>query len=499
MCDVFFFPSFLIFLQSFLRGCHWRAGVTVFERRVTKSQKFPSPFFRCFSRSSPLLTIVASKYRLWVLKNAILEFFRRLNVTWERSYELSLVFIRIVLVATFVAVVIADLAECQPFSHSWQVLPDPGGRCRQGYAQLLTMAVCNIFTDLLLVICPIPIILRSTMTARRKIHLVLLFSLGLAPVTVTIYRVPHIFAERGSQQSRSLYASIELLFATAAANALVLGSFVRDRGVKKKKFKYDSVAVASSIGRSSASESRRPTVLRHWGSDEDLARDTGYGVKPELRDSLPPSTENPVYTPAPVAAKLQQDMNSWQFPGQKRSSAAPSDDHLGPGDMQVGSIRSNSTATHRRVSFFDYGGLLDDLGPTSRRASCVSSKSQSSPSNTTTNITTTTPPAAVPASTNGLRRGSAALLQDLGGFLSPLTSIHTKPKAPRTKSGSTELEPIEQSQLEGSNSPPSGPRPATHASEKQEPELLHAGGLLNRDKQELELHDASGLLNQKKE
>ncbi|KAK3988538.1 hypothetical protein QBC44DRAFT_343206 [Cladorrhinum sp. PSN332] len=427
-----------------------------------------------------LLSRVLYAATLWVLKNAILEFFRRLNVTWERSYELSLVFIRIALVATFVAVVISDLAECQPFSHNWQVLSDPGGRCRQGYAQLLTMAVCNVFTDLLLVICPIPIILRSTMTNKRKVQLVLLFSLGLAPVGVTIYRVPHIIEQQGSQQSRSLYASIELLFATAAANALVLGSFVRDRGVKKKKFKYDSVAVASSIGRSSASESRRPTVLRHWGSDEDLVRETGYGVKPELREQPPSPTGNPVYTPAPVA-KLQEDMNSWQFPGSKRDSVAPSDDNLMPGENQVGSVRRNSA---RRVSFFDYGGLLDDLGPTSRRASCVSTKSQSSPpsgtTNDSTNTTMTPPAAAVPAGINGLRRGSAALLQDLGGFLNPLTSLHaaTKPKPPRTKSGSTELEPIEQSQLEGSNTPPLRPA-AGHQSETQELELLDAGGLLN--------------------
>jgi hypothetical protein len=82
--------------------------------------------------------------RLWVLKNTVLEFFKRLNINWERSYEVTLLFIRATLVATFVAVIISDLAECRPFSHYWQVLPDPGGQCRQGYVQLLTMGVCNV-------------------------------------------------------------------------------------------------------------------------------------------------------------------------------------------------------------------------------------------------------------------------------------------------------------------------------------------------------------------
>ena len=397
---------------------------------------------------------------LWILKYAILEFFKRLNVSWERSYDVALLFIRCTLIATFVAVVISDLAECRPFSNYWQVLPDPGGQCRQGYAQLLTMAVCNIVTDLLLVFFPIPVIIRSQMSTKRKIQLVLLFSLSLVVVAITIYRVPQIIRERGSQQSRSLYASVELLFATAASNALVLGSFVRDRGVKKKKFKYDSIA-AGSMERSSPSESRRPT-LRHWGSDEDLVRDVGYGVKPDLREPLSP-TDNPHYLPARVA-KMHEDMNSWNFPGQKRASAARSDDPLLTVD-RIPSTRSNSTTTPRKVSFYDPGSLLSgDEGRSSRRGSH------------TTPITPVSPHAlpspSKPASASGPRRGSTTLLHDIGGLLSPRLA------KPRQKSTS-ELQPIPGSR---GDTPPASPpayRDST-AAWKPELELVDAGGLLNK-------------------
>ena len=100
--------------------------------------------------------------RLWVLKAAIVEFLRRMiQATWERTWQTSLHIIRVILAVTFVAVVISNFVECRPFSHYWQVTPDPGGQCRQGYVQLITMAVCNAFTDLLLVIFPIPIIVTS--------------------------------------------------------------------------------------------------------------------------------------------------------------------------------------------------------------------------------------------------------------------------------------------------------------------------------------------------
>lgn len=409
--------------------------------------------------------------RLWILKYAIFEFFRRLNVNWKRSYEVSLVFVRAVLITTFIAVVISDLAECQPFSHYWQVLPDPGGQCRQGYAQLLTMAVCNVLTDLLLVVFPVPVILGSSMTAKRKFHLVLLFSLSLAPVAVTLYRVPQIIERNGSQQLRSLYASIELLFATAAANALVLGSFVRDRGVKKRRFKYESVA-AGSLDRSSASESRRPTVLKHWGSDEDLVRDMGYGVKPELRDPRPSLSGTRQYTPAPLA-KLQEDMSLWQFPGPKRAGAAR-DEERGDG---VSSIRSTSTAA-RKVSFFDYGGLLDDQpGPTSRRGSRMSGDQPAPPA-------AAPPEPTVPAGASGFRRGSAALLQDLGGFLIPPSSKPTKstkaakPAKPNKADNGPAVQPIQKSRP----GPASAPASYSGGPGNPEPQLMDIGGLLETPK-----------------
>lgn len=75
--------------------------------------------------------------------------------------------IRWFLVLTFAAVVIATLAECQPFAGYWQLIPDPGPRCRQGYAQLITMGSSDVITDLLLVCFPIPIVMKSAMPLKR--------------------------------------------------------------------------------------------------------------------------------------------------------------------------------------------------------------------------------------------------------------------------------------------------------------------------------------------
>lgn len=196
---------------------------------------------------------------------------------------------RLILLVTFIAVVISTLAECKHFTNYWQVKPDPGGQCRQGFANLLTMAVCNIMTDVLLVLYPLPIIVSSRIPMQRKVFLVCLFILPLATVIVSIYRLPQVLSEDGYQATRSMWASVEILVATVAANTLALASFVRDLGAKKAKFKFDPM----SSGRSQRLNVKVPNQETWHGrgleSQAVMGNDTNiasskvgfFGVKPK--------------------------------------------------------------------------------------------------------------------------------------------------------------------------------------------------------------------------
>lgn len=322
-----------------------------------------------------------------------MEFFRRLtDPTWERRSRAFLNYLYFFLLATFVAVIISDLAECRPFSRHWQVLPDPGPQCRQAYGHLLTLAATNVFTDLLLVIFPIPIIIHSGMALKKKVQLILLFSLSLAMVATTLYRVPHTIWKHGSQQYRSLMASVEILFAATAANALVLGSFVRDRGVKKPKFRHGSEDLESAERRDSEPRPA-PALHRQWGSDEDLVRGLGLGVKPELRE---PASEAS-YASRRAVMEGNVDVEHCEYP-RERSRGGTRDGRSE--EMLLPSSRGSAAGQQRQLNFFDVGGLLDN---DNARPSHVNGDSADPP-----------PPALVALP----RRGSAALLQDLGGFLS---------------------------------------------------------------------------------
>lgn len=291
-------------------------------------------------------------------KYTVSEFLKRLTERfWKKGYEWGLRGIRIFLIATFFMVVIATLAECRPnFKHYWQVVPDPGPQCRQGYAQLLTMGITDIVTDVLLVAFPIPIIFRSAMPLKRKISLTALFSMSIVLIIVTGARMPLVIHRKGIQQFRTVFASSEIIAATVVANAIILGSFLRDRGVKKPKFK---------AGSTTDSMERRGSARRYTNqpcsSDEDLARSLGYRTKPELAEKA-----STLARPAPVAdlnllSSSGQNGpfldNNWQFPQQELGTFHRNDDKTGAADIRD---PMPSPRAGRRVSWVDAGGLLEN-------------------------------------------------------------------------------------------------------------------------------------------
>ncbi|KAI9685491.1 MAG: hypothetical protein M1822_004349 [Bathelium mastoideum] len=364
-----------------------------------------------YERSIGSRLVLASRFFyalfIWTAKFTVSEFLKRLTSTmWRKSYDTGLKFIRIFLFATFLATVIADLAECHPFTHYWQVVPDPGPKCRQGFAQLLTMGIADILTDILLIVFPIPIILRSGQPFKRKVSLVLLFGLSFILIVITAYRMPAVIRHQGRQQYRTVWASSEILAAAAVSNALVLGSFIRDRGLKKPKYKFGSFT--DSMDRTST---RRPTMSNvPRDSDEHLFHGHGFRFNDDSNERL--SVPRPAPIALPAARPGAGFDSNWSFPKSdieyddssengdlksRQDDPAPS-----PGEVTISSPRRN-------VSFFDVGGLLEN-GPGSTRA----------PLTTTTSVQD--------FANSHQRRGSRALLSDLGGLLTPARTMRRPSK-----------------------------------------------------------------------
>ena len=443
---------------------------------------------------------------IWLSKLTISEFLKRITIRiWRKSYEWTLQGIRIFLVITFFVVVVSTLCECQPFDHYWQVVPDPGPHCRQGYGNLIAMGTCDVITDLLLIAFPIPIILRSGQTWKRKFQLVSLFSLSIILIIVTLLRVPRVIEESGRQQYRTVWASCEILASTAVSNTVIIGSFLRDKGTKKNK--YRSSSITDSIDRASA---RRPTItaIQNTGSDEDLFRFLGMRVPDHLQDK---STAGPRPAPAAEPASRHPSRSDpppprdWDARERGDINSSDSDDSLRKPPVVPSSQPPSLAPSSTPVSLFDVGGLLGssrthrttrgisphtqhngpangvlthDFAPStpseSRRTSRVHDAPSSSSPTSRRNSRTFVPPPPSTTSTSG----PPLQLHDFGGLLTPTTS--------RASSGMDRY--FGRRQSDSHLHPPPGrqarPPPPTGV----------LGPMLERHETQYSLQDAGGLL-----
>ncbi|KAF2864318.1 hypothetical protein K470DRAFT_279599 [Piedraia hortae CBS 480.64] len=222
---------------------------------------------------------------IWACKLTVSEFLRRITMqVGRRSLDIAIDMIRGFLLVTFIGVVIAALAECRPIQLNWQVVPSPPPQCRNGYAHLLTMGISDVITDIVLIVFPIPMILLSGQTWRRQLQLSALFGLSTVLIVITACRMPNVIKHHGRQQYRTVWASSEILAATGVANAVILGSFLRDKGTKRRKFHTSNghrPSVETALGRR-----QRQTQIGSFSSEENLFRSMGMRLPEHLQEHV---------------------------------------------------------------------------------------------------------------------------------------------------------------------------------------------------------------------
>jgi len=247
---------------------------------------------------------------------------------------------------------------------------------------------------------------------------------------------------------------------------------VRDRGAKKQRFRFGSTGGHSSLDRSTTAP-RRAITARNWGSDADLVGDLGMSLSPELIEK--PSS---IPRPALIATPLRQEANTipkdpidrtWAFPN-RASAETDETDIKSPAPVHdIQPSPSEVPATPKGMSFFDVGGLLG--GNNDPRLPHRNSVASSLPSRHLQ------PHAATPAGHS--RRGSHALLQDIGGLLPPSPRAVTPQAAgPRPAPSTANSGLIEALQ----STPPKTARRAAAPAQRQRrgsPGLQDVGGLLS--------------------
>ncbi|KAL2060559.1 hypothetical protein VTL71DRAFT_9200 [Oculimacula yallundae] len=160
---------------------------------------------------------------LWIQKTVLLMFYRHLvrDMQWGK---VTMIVFGAIFAVTFSASIISTFVECRPFHLYWQVVPDPGN-CSQAIVQLYIVGVSNMFTDLMLIFLPIPILVTVRLSLIKKLQLGFLFSIGFMIIIITAVRIPFTVGSKSSETFRITWTTGEFLAATFVANAPKLYSF----------------------------------------------------------------------------------------------------------------------------------------------------------------------------------------------------------------------------------------------------------------------------------
>ena len=271
------------------------------------------------------------------------------------------------------------------------------------------------------------------------------------------------------QQFRSLLASLEILAAAAVSNALVLGSFIRDKGAKKKRWRHQGASLSGQSSQDQRPPGRRMLTQQNWGSDADLAGDLGITCTESLREKEPEMSR-----PAPIALPTGKDAkNLTPLP---RHQADPDEaPQIKVNGAEEPSFRIDVDAimpsTPSKAAFFDIGGLLSDDETNSRPKQHPIAGPQSqnfsrplSPRNGATGRVSRPSVA---------RTGSDTFLEDVGGLLS--TSDGSSNDRPTAKPRGMSLVDVLRETGPDDFSQPQRHRPREKVTT---PEIQDAGGLL---------------------
>lgn len=243
--------------------------------------------------------------------------------------------------------------------------------------------------------------------------MVLLFGLSLILVAITLYRVVAVIDHDYDQRFRSLLASLEILAAAAVSNALVLGSFVRDKGAKKQRWRAHGASLSGHSSQEQGAPARHRLTLQNWGSDADLAGDLGMACTPDLKEKGPEMSR-----PAPLALPLEKDAkNLTPMPRHQPASPPPPEimiDEAEGGKQQRQQVQDMPN-TPSGAAFFDIGGLLGDDAPSprSRHQSIVAPQDSYFPRIAESQATSSRPP----VRPKQPRSSSNTFLEDVGGLL----------------------------------------------------------------------------------
>src|SRR4051812_24300949 len=96
----------------------------------------------------------------------------------------------LLVLASYVATLLAIFIGCRPFKHYWQVVPDPGNNCQAAISLTIvwTSFAANVSTDIYLIAIPLPMLWQSSLKLLNKIASTIILGAGIFVLVCAILK-----------------------------------------------------------------------------------------------------------------------------------------------------------------------------------------------------------------------------------------------------------------------------------------------------------------------
>ena len=95
----------------------------------------------------------------------------------QKTFRYCVFFTVFLTVGYCITNIVQNLLTCKPVAFNWDKT-SPGGKCDSSQAPFLASACINLGIDLIIFTLPIPMLYGLQMNLKKKIHLIVIFSLG---------------------------------------------------------------------------------------------------------------------------------------------------------------------------------------------------------------------------------------------------------------------------------------------------------------------------------
>ncbi|KAI1505685.1 hypothetical protein F5X99DRAFT_215397 [Biscogniauxia marginata] len=161
---------------------------------------------------------------IWSLKAVLLFLYNRLTMgLWQQKLARIMMGVS---AATFLASLFWHIFSCFPTHRAWQVKPFPGDDCTLRRGNYIIITALDVITDLGIMAIPLPMLLQSSLSIRRKLSLGVLFSSGIFVMICAVLRAYYSLRDIQTLSVALGWASREILVASIVVCAPALKPLV---------------------------------------------------------------------------------------------------------------------------------------------------------------------------------------------------------------------------------------------------------------------------------